>query len=89
LEAALLASEWQFAKSMPKFPHWYTLRMKWSQSVCFEDVVQAIRDYGVEQKWGKATYTYYEFGGWQYWTTEVPLPITILINKAEIKAGAA
>jgi hypothetical protein len=34
-----------------------------------------------------ATYTYFDHDGWTYWTMGVPLPITILINKAEIKAS--
>jgi hypothetical protein len=85
--AALLAAEWAFAKTMPDNPHWYTLRKDWAAKLPFEAVVQYIRDHGTERKFMSATYSYFDHDCWTYWTTGVPLPITILINKAEIKAS--
>jgi hypothetical protein len=82
--AALQASQWAFAKTMPHNPHWYTLRKDWVAKVSFDAVVQYIRDHGTERKFMSATYTYFDYNGWTYWTMGAPLPITILINKAEI-----
>ena len=36
----LLAAEFQFAKTMPEFPHHYTLRETWEDGPVFEEVVQ-------------------------------------------------
>jgi hypothetical protein len=82
--AALLASEWTFAKSMPLYPHWYTLRKAWTAKVPFGEVVQYIRDHGVMRNFGGATYTYFDHDSWTYWTMGASLPDTILINRAKI-----
>jgi hypothetical protein len=81
--AALQASQWAFAKTMPHNPHWYTLRKDWVAKVSFEAVVQYIRDHGTERRFMNATYVYFENGGWTYWTTGLRR-LTILINKGKI-----
>lgn len=83
--AAILRSEFQFAKTMPDSPHWYTLRKKWNQPLDWEAVVQFIRDNSYREKYGKAWYKKMNINGHKYWTMGAPLPITILINKAVIE----
>ncbi|HUV66266.1 MAG TPA: hypothetical protein VMW24_20410, partial [Sedimentisphaerales bacterium] len=85
----LEAHEYQFAKTMPQIPHWYTLRKKWEDGKVFEEVVQAIRDLGEIRPWPappkKARYrhTYFDAGEWSYWSMGAPLEKTILINRAK------
>jgi hypothetical protein len=81
--ALLLAAEFQFAKTMPKTPHHYTLRETWEDGSVFEAVVQFIRDHGKEEKFFRATYIYLYLEGHKYWTMGSPLDQTRLINRAD------
>jgi len=73
-----------FAKTMPKNPHWYTLKTKWEDEKVFNEVVMFIRDNGnIEYYFGKPYICYY-FDGFKYWTMGNSLEITKLINKAKI-----
>ena len=74
----------QFAKSMPKIPHWYTLRKNWDDDE-FDSVVYYIREYGYNKIWGRTTYRYFDANGYHYWTMGSPINETILINRAKIK----
>ena len=84
LQYCLESAKYQFAKSMPYQPHWYTLRKNWNDDKLFEEVVQTIRDIGVERPFGKRTYIYYDYNGFMYWTMGDTLPNTILINRARL-----
>jgi hypothetical protein len=80
----VLASRWTFAKSMPEMPHEYTHR-RWARDErLFEQAVLFIREHGYKQKFRGTTYTYYDLGGYQYWTQGSPLAATILINRARL-----
>jgi hypothetical protein len=81
-------AEFRFAKSMPKFPHWYTLRETWKNDSDFVDVVLFIRQNGVKKNFWKRSYIYYSANGYQYWTMGNPISYedktkTILINRAK------
>jgi hypothetical protein len=86
--AALLASEYKFARTMPTAPHWYTLRDKWTQPIDFETVVQFIRDNGERERYGRTYYTKLQIGSYKYWTMGAPLKATILINRAKVEERA-
>lgn len=78
-----------FAKSMPKFPHDYTLRSSWVNDREFVDVVLYIRENGVKEYWGGKQYVYLYMNGYKYWTMGNPVCYndktkTILINRAKI-----
>ena len=75
---------YRFAKSMPKIPHWYTLRKNWDDEK-FVNVVNAIRHFGYDVKWGRSTYRYFDANGYHYWTMGDLISDTILINRAKIK----
>lgn len=77
---------WIFAKTMPQWPHWYTLRKEWTSEVPFEAVAQFIREYGYREKFKPSggVYMRLNINGMKYWTMGAPLPITILINRAEL-----
>ena len=82
---ALLSAEFVYAKTMPHFPHYYTLRKKWTQSLDWEAVVQFIRDHGYKRKYGGRNYLYLDVNGCRYWTMGAALSATILINRAELE----
>lgn len=78
--------DWIFAKTMPQWPHHYTLRKNWTSALDFEEVVQFIRDHGYREKFQRTWYTRLNVNGLKYWSMGAPLPATILINRAVIDA---
>jgi hypothetical protein len=88
---------WQFAKTMPQWPHEYTVRA-WRpehESEFFEFVALIRRD-GVVKPWPRdaATpryhHTYLELNGWEYWSMGAPVAETTVINRARLTdSGAA
>ena len=89
-EYFICRQEFKYAKTMPLNPHWYCLREKCDNDKDFCDAVQFIRDHGKLEKFGKVKYTYYQLGGYKYWTMGNPINYTngnwstILINRALI-----
>ncbi len=83
LETLLKEAQYTFAKTMPKNPHFYTLRTTWNDQD-FIDVVKYIRKYGEKQRYYKKIYIYYYLDGYKYWTMGDPINETILINKAKV-----
>ena len=80
----LLSHEWRFAKTIPKSPHWYTLRREWENEDAFENAVLFIRENGYQSKHYNVTYTYFEHDGYRYWTMGFPAYETTLINRAQL-----
>ena len=79
---------WQFARTMPQWPHEYTLR-RWRVDLIdeFESMMVFIRTEGAVKPWPKNVavpryhHTYLEIDGWQYWTIGEPVAETTLINR--------
>ena len=84
LALTLQSHPYQFAKSMPFIPHWYTLREKW-QDPQFEEAVQEIREHGYDENFGKRVFRYFNANGYKYWSMGAPVEETILINRANMK----
>jgi len=78
----LESATYKFAKTMPQWPHWYTLRQTWESSQDFESVVVFIRENGKTEKYMSKEYVYFYLNGYKYWTMEASPNQTILINKA-------
>ena len=87
---------WQFAKTMPRWPHEYTVR-EWRPDLereFLEFVVLIHRD-GVVKPWPRdaATpryrLTYLELDGWEYWSMGAPVPETTVINRALLAQAEA
>jgi len=80
--------DWTFAKTMPRNPHFYTVRKDWEDDALFCKVVMFIRRNGHVVKFGKAKYTILVINGFRYWTMGCPLNrpdgshFTRLINRA-------
>ena len=77
---------WHYAKTMPQWPHEYTVRKyedpKEDQTL-FEEAVAFIRAYGERRKFeptGKCS-VYFDIDGRQ-WTMGAPIDETIIINRA-------
>jgi hypothetical protein len=84
----LAAAAFQFARTMPKNPHWYTLRKKWESDEDFVLVVQFIRLYGSVERFPNPDrgwpYIYMDIDGFHYWTMGSPIEQTILINRKPV-----
>lgn len=79
----IASRRWQFAKTMARIPHEYTVAAWYpSKRPEFDEAVMFIREHGYEQKFFSKTYLYYDVDGLQYWTMGNSLEITKLINRA-------
>ena len=82
---------WQFAKTMPQWPHEYTV-LRWQPE--FEDEFRAfvtlIRSDGVVKPWPADSptpryhHTYLAIDGWDYWTMDPNIDDVELINRARL-----
>lgn len=88
VRAFVANARWIFARTMPKNPHWYTLR-KESPQDAFEAFVVFIRENGYREEFGGRWYIKFDVDGWSYWTMGAPLNETILINRRELRAPSA
>jgi hypothetical protein len=82
---------WQFAKTMPQWPHEYTVR-SWVPDLdaTFCEFAQLIWRIGTVKAWPadartpRYHHSYLEIDGWDYWTMSTdPTEIT-LVNRARI-----
>jgi len=82
---------WQFAKTMPQWPHEYTVRT-WHPELgdTFQAFVRLIRETGEVKPWPRESpnpryhLTYLTIGEWEYWTMGEPVEETTLINRARV-----
>jgi len=82
---------WQFARTMPQWPHEYTVLL-WRQDLEaeFRAFVALIRREGLVKPWPRDAaspryhHTYLELGEWEYWTMGEPVDETTLINRAAL-----
>ena len=81
---------WTFARSMPKSPHWYTVRSKRPElTQDFLAFAQLIQGRGVLKIWGDCVRAYLEVDDWEYWTMGARVPETSIINRAPVGGPAA
>lgn len=72
--------DYRFAKTMPKNPHFYTMRHDWRNEE-FIKAVSYIREHGrLQMHWNKP-YTVLDVNDFFYWTMGAPIGETILINR--------
>jgi hypothetical protein len=82
---------WQFAETMPQWPHEYTVR-DWRPELeaVFEAFAQLIRDIGVVKPWPRDSprprhhNIYLAIDDWEYWTMGAPIAETTVINRARL-----
>ena len=87
---------WQFAKTMPQWPHEYTVR-QWRPDLepAFLAFAALIRSDGMVRPWPRDAATpryrhlYLDVDGSEYWTMGAPIPQTTVINRARTKSFPA
>ena len=87
----IAAARWQFARTMPQWPHEYTVR-QWHPELepDFFAFAALIRSAGVVKPWPpdaatpRYRHTYLEVDAWEYWTMGEPIPDTTVINRARL-----
>ena len=80
----IAAVRWQFAKTMPQWPHEYTVREWQPDDGPFVAFVLYIREHGYPGVFKGKPRTYCAIDGWTYWTMGAPLGQTIIINRARV-----
>lgn len=80
-------NKWTFARTMPKIPHYYTLRKDFRRDIDFVNMAKHIREFGVKEKWHGREFIYFYMNGWKYWTMGCPLHNcqktgTVVINRS-------
>lgn len=83
IEDELESKTWTFAKTMPKNPHYWSVKKDWKDDKAFESAVSYIYKNGVKEKYGGWTYTVLYLNGWRYWTMNEPVSKTNLINRGK------
>lgn len=86
----IAAVRWQFATTMPQWPHWYTVR-QWRPDLeaQFEAFASLIRRTGVIAQWPRESpnpryrHAYLVVDDWMYWIMPGPIAETAVINRAE------
>jgi len=85
-EAVLFGAKYIYAKTIPKFPHEYTLKKDWASETDFMDAVRFIRENGKKEMFFTKQMTYYYASdGNKYWSMGAPVEITSLINRAKVE----
>ena len=82
LQDFVASSRWVFAKTMPQWPHEYTLRRNARNESEFVRFAEEIRSRGEKRIFGSRTYVYLDIGGHEYWTMSDSVQDEILINRA-------
>lgn len=60
-------SEWIYAKTLPKNPHFYILRKDFGNNELFLKIVSHIRFYGKEEIFEGVLYRVFYYNGYRYW----------------------
>jgi hypothetical protein len=84
------AVHWHFAKTMPQWPHEYTVR-QWrpDRDADFLAFTAFIRDAGTVKPWPanetpRYWHTYLSIDEWEYWTMGASITATTVINRARL-----
>ncbi len=72
--------KWTYAKTMPQWPHEYTVRGQVDANL-FEQLARHIRANGYARAFYQETLVYYEEGGMLYWTMGTPISEATIINR--------
>jgi hypothetical protein len=96
VEAYIRRVRWQFARTMPQWPHEYTVR-SWRPDLDAEFAAFAtlIRTAGGIKPWPRTAskpryqHTYLTIEEWEYWTMGAPIPETTVINRARLEDAEA
>lgn len=89
IEDFISKHHWKFASTMPRLPHWYTLRRNARDDAEFAAVVEEIRKRGYTKWAAGREWCYLDIGDFKYWSCGAPVPETILINRTHVDPAKA
>ena len=86
-------AKWKFAKTMPQWPHDYTLKETWANPKGFQAVAEHIHVHGKQELWHyewkgekrSKPRRYFYLGKYKYWIMEKTPQKAILINRALVE----
>ena len=83
VRAYITAVRWEFAKTMPQWPHWYTVR-DWApdKQTEYDFFATAINKYGYVDSWRDDRWHYLVVDEFKYWAIED------VLNRAAPKPNA-
>ena len=80
----LEARTWTFAKTMPKHPHYWSVKEDWPTPEDFDVAEAYIRDHAAPKIFYGRIYMVFYHNGWRYWAMPNDSGKIFLINRAEI-----
>ena len=83
IEKFIKSQRWTFAKTMAKHPHEYIIKNVKNKEL-FEKFAIFIRKAGHKKLFFRKEYSYFDFGGYSYWTMGEPINETIVLNRKKI-----
>ena len=75
----LEGSDYRFAKTMPRIPHWYVTVNAWRGPLGYHLICGAIWKFGTRERWGPYNHPYLYANGWKYWVMSYDKPEDALI----------
>lgn len=81
LKAFVSSQSWRFAKTYPKWPHWYIVRNE-DNKKSFLEFVKIIREEGYKGHFYGREIIYYDLDEYTYWTMDATIEDTDIINRA-------
>ena len=79
----IAGAKWQYAKSMPQWPHEYTLR-GWNDERAFEEMIHYILHWGESRKQVHWKRIYLDVDEHYYWWMGAPIREATVINRATL-----
>ena len=78
----LEAAAWIYAKSMPQWPHEYTLRKTWEEDDQYARVFRYIHEHGYDRKFYRKTFRSLIVGDYYYWPMTDDINKSLLMNRS-------
>ena len=87
IEDVVAKLSWRFAKSMPKIPHWYTVRQRKDAELnaLYCRLFQHIAENFYLQRFFNKEYKYCNIGEFKYWIMADDVKDSTIINRARLE----
>lgn len=86
--AFVAATNWTYAKTMPRWPHEYVMR-KAANAAEFDEAARLIHSHGFEVRLRTKSQDYLDVDGWCYWAMGDPGGLDDIINRTRPETRAA
>lgn len=81
----LRSAKWQFAKTMPHIPHFYTVGKNWDDQKEFIWTANSVLKFSILRKILRIPWNYFHLDGWVYWVMDKDPNDAQIINRARDK----